>query len=71
MSTQLSISDVIAVENLPPFPVNINQPKLMAFVNAASQLNSESYNTLTNKRRKPVANNRNSNENNWRIAIKI
>ena len=28
-------SDVVPDENLPPFPVDINQPKLMAFVNAA------------------------------------
>ena len=29
------ISDAVADENLPPFPVDINQPKLMAFVDAA------------------------------------
>ena len=28
-------SDVVYDENLPPFPVDINQPKLMAFDNAA------------------------------------
>ena len=29
------ISDVILDENLPPFPVDINQPQLIAFVDAA------------------------------------
>ena len=28
-------SDIIPDENLPPFPVEIDQPKLMAFVDAA------------------------------------
>ena len=28
------VSDVILDEHLPPFPVDINQPKLMAFVDA-------------------------------------
>ena len=35
LDTAVMASDVILDENLPSFPVDINQPKLIAFINAA------------------------------------